>query len=176
MDAASPELQVRLALFGYPPTAARLIAHRRSKTACRGTALLILIGSWIVAPLTFFIPPHLEWPIAILLGGAYLARRAWTRDLVVVEFSGTCVKCRANIGIRAGATLAIPHTLTCARCGHTLVLEYGEAPETTGSVEVGNGPIPAPGAPPEPDDTRPPGRLHPPRNSSWSPAGSGWVD
>lgn len=153
-------LEARLSLFGFVSTPALLSVTPRTRTTRVTRAIASVIGSVLLAPVVFLIPPHAEWVMITIATGLYWARKNWIAEYVVAEFAGTCPRCFTAVGIRRGATLRFPHAVTCYSCHQHPVLERGPAPPVDESRRE---PVAA---------DRPPAERRPLR--IWSPAGSDW--
>lgn len=117
----------RIGAAGVYATPAVLDAHRRSKSERFTRAAFTLTGCWLVAPLAFMIPPYLESGLIAMLAGLYFARRSWVGEWVAVRLHGTCPRCDAEITLREGTVLYLPHTLHCGACRAECWLELEPA-------------------------------------------------
>ncbi|CAN5871005.1 hypothetical protein BH23GEM9_BH23GEM9_28640 [soil metagenome] len=161
------EVAARIGALGVYATAAELRATQRTRSERLTLTLLTLVGSWILAPLAFLIPPHLESGAIAFLAGIYFARRAWVGEWQVASMSGACPRCDGALTIKSGTMLYLPHTLHCPGCSVELWLELGSAPEIddvmrqSAREQLGERPGHELGG-------RPP--------LTWSPAASDWRD
>ncbi|HEX2094185.1 MAG TPA: hypothetical protein VHG28_17410 [Longimicrobiaceae bacterium] len=112
----------RLVLGGHASTPAHLDALVRPARTRAIRAVASLAVCWGLAPLVFFIPPHLPWVLTALAGGIYLAYRQWSGEYVVRSFEGSCPRCGNALALKPGERIRLPHTLTCYRCHHHPVL------------------------------------------------------
>jgi ribosomal protein S27AE len=164
-----------LTLFGEPPAAASLVLRPRPPWLRRTRAAAVLLGSWALMPLVFFVPPHAEWVIAVFFAGFYFARREWIAEYSVVRFEGACPRCHAVLRIREHATFRFPYDVACGRCRRTSTLQAG-APEA--GAFVGGTTTHGHDQPP-PEDLDVDGLREywkrRSRSSVWSPASSDWA-
>ena len=113
----------RISLSGHAPTPARAeLTHRSDRTRLTG-ALVALIGCWALAPLVFFIPPHIPWVLIALGAGIYLGRRQWRGAYVVRRLEGECPRCHAALQVTPGARIGLPHRMDCFSCHHEPLVE-----------------------------------------------------
>lgn len=126
METITPPAVLRLPGHGTRAVSAELVPRPR---ALRMRQALLALGlSWAIAPVVFFLPPHLPWVLAALGIGVYLAHSRWTGTHEVRAFEGNCPRCDASIRIRPGARISFPHRLTCYACHHEPDLLVGAAP------------------------------------------------
>lgn len=117
---------VSVALFGHPPTAARLELLPRSRAwRTRKAAVPLLIGI-AVAPVVALLPPHAPWALVALASGGILARRRWKERYTIQLAEARCPRCEAGLPIPSGSRLRVPHPVTCPECGHEPVVEVTE--------------------------------------------------
>jgi hypothetical protein len=167
MSHEATTLDARIGSLALYATPAVLRAHFRSDAERVVRTALVLLASWLVAPLAFLVPPHAEPPVVVLLAGLYFARRAWVGQWVVEEMRGSCPRCSAAIELKHGTVLYLPHSLTCGACRVECWLEVGLAPEVEEAVRLEA--IERTRAEPRaPLGGRPP--------LTWSPAASDWRD
>lgn len=134
-------------------------------------ALLTLAACWTVAPLAFLIPPYLESGLVAMLAGLYFARRSWVGEWVVHRLAATCPRCGAEIALREGSVLYLPHTLQCDACNAECWLELEPAvtvEETVRQAAIERAKIERGERRPDELGGRPP--------QTWSPAASDWRD
>ena len=161
------DLAARIGSLGVYATRAELVALYRTPAERAMRTLLTFIGTLLLMPLAFLIPPHMEPPGVVLLFGLYFTRRAWVGDWEVVRMNGTCPRCTAPLTLKKDTVLYLPHSLTCAACRSECWLELGAAPEI--DDEVRERARLQREEPPAGDlDGRPP--------LTWSPAASDWRD
>lgn len=120
-------LPARLALRGHSPSGAVLRAAWRSPRARATRAALSLLGFWAIAPIVFFIPPHLPWAAAAAVAGVYFALRQWTGEYVVEHFEGNCPRCGNPLPLATGTRIRLPHRMVCYHCHHEPSLEIHAA-------------------------------------------------
>lgn len=113
----------RISLRGHEAIPARLDVIPRSGRTRLTRAVLALLGFWMLAPLVFFLPPHLPWALGAVTAGVYFAFRQWSGELVVTAFEGSCPRCGAALAIPSEARIRLPHTMNCFACHHQPVLE-----------------------------------------------------
>jgi hypothetical protein len=156
----------RVGAVGLHATDAQLRAWRNSRSERLVSSVLTLACWWAAAPLALLIPPHLE-PAAVVAGlGLYFGRRAWRREWVVSTMRGNCPRCDAEISVRRGTVLHLPHTLHCGGCRTELWLELEAAPEVPPEVRAA--------AKRQEREIRPAPARRP--LGTWSPAASDWRD
>lgn len=125
---SSPQTpEARLALPGHAPVPARVQVRPRPRKQRMARALALLLGFWALAPLVFFIPPHLPWALGAFAAGIYLALRNWRGEYVVDAFSGSCPRCGQPLEIAPGTLVRIPYTVTCYSCHHEPALQLARA-------------------------------------------------
>lgn len=121
---------VHLILRAHPPAPARVSLVRRPLAGRLARTLVTLVVLWGAIPWSVWVPPHYPWPVALFFGGAFLAHRFWTGRYRVRWFHGECPRCARPLRLRAGASIDLPHTLTCFHCHFEPTLEtYTEAGE-----------------------------------------------
>ena len=113
----------RLVLPGHDPTPARTEITYRPRSLRLTRALTFLVGFWALAPLVFFIPPHVPWALAAVLLGVYFAWTHWTRTYRVRSVRGSCPRCGSALAVEAGTRIRLPFRMTCYQCHHEPRLE-----------------------------------------------------
>ncbi len=113
----------RIRLRGYATTAADLELTYRSPKTRLTSAALALLGCWALAPVVFFIPPHIPWAIGAVGAGAYLAYRRWTGEYIVHSFASLCPNCGQPLSMKADQLVELPHLVPCFNCHHEPRLE-----------------------------------------------------
>lgn len=111
-------------------TPARIEAEPRPAGARASRALGWLALFWALAPLVFFIPPHLPWVLAAVAAGIFFAWREWRGEYLVRSFTGSCPECGNVLSVEPGSKIGLPHSMTCYQCHHHPVLEAGAPPMT----------------------------------------------
>ncbi len=121
-DTNGREVQARLAVFGFAPTAASMRVLNRS-VSWRATRSLLSAGIGIgAAPALFFLPLHFPWPTASILIGLFTARSKWKEKQTLLSVEGTCPACGAAVKSEKPARLKEPHVLHCTSCGRAVTL------------------------------------------------------
>lgn len=116
-----------LRIRGHDAQPADLTVERRPKQARVTRAGLALFGFLLLAPVVFFIPPHLPWVLIAVTAGVYFAYKQWTGEYVVHQFRGTCPRCNAELRIDPGTKVKLPLQMDCYECHHQPVLELRPA-------------------------------------------------
>lgn len=80
------------------------------------SALLVLLGFWILAPVVFLIPPHIPWALTAITVGIFLSYRRWRGEYVVHSFQGVCPSCAAELTIKPEQLIELPHPTPCYAC------------------------------------------------------------
>ncbi len=121
--------KARLVLPGSGTSAATADVEHRSRGDRAVRAASLLLGSWVVTPLVFFVPPHVVWPPLVFVAGLVLAWRAWTREYVVNAFEGSCPRCGEPLKLEPGSGVRKGARLECFSCHREpqLVLEGEES-------------------------------------------------
>jgi hypothetical protein len=117
-----------LHLFGFASTPVDLEVEYRPRQQRTTSALLALVGCWLLVPLVFFIPPHLPWALGAFFAGIYFAVSNARGVYVVRSMEAACPKCAAPMKLAAGTRFKPPKSMTCDACRFTSELEV-EAPE-----------------------------------------------
>ena len=113
----------RLMLPGHEPTPARTEITYRPRSLRLTRALMYLVGFWALAPLVFFIPPHIPWALAAVVLGIYFAWANWTGTYQVRSVQGSCPRCGNALAVEAGTKIRLPYRMTCYQCHHEPHLE-----------------------------------------------------
>src|SRR5690606_452769 len=137
-------LSAHVAQFGYTPAAARLEVEPRSLAARRMRGLITVVVCIAVAPIVFFIPPHAEWLLALVVGGGLETRRQLLAQYRVLSFEGECPRCGAALRMRSGTLLRLPHGINCTSCRTESRLEEGPVPEDAANVREAAAPLTPP--------------------------------
>lgn len=118
----------QITLLSHPPAPARVELAFLSLRWRFSLTLLSLLVCWGTIPLVRTIPPRYPWVLTLFALGTALAHYFWTNRYQVRAFSGHCPRCGAELVLRAGAHISLPHTLTCHGCHHEPLLEVRFAP------------------------------------------------
>jgi hypothetical protein len=118
----------RIRLRGYASTTAELDLTYRNPRTRMTSAVLVLLGCWALAPIVFFVPPHIPWALGAAGAGVYLAYRRWTGEYIVHSFAGNCPNCGQALTLKPDQQVKLPHTIPCFSCHHEpqLQLNGGE--------------------------------------------------
>lgn len=108
--------RARLVLPGSGSAEATVEVIFQSKATRVSRAILILSVAILIMPVVFFLPPHFLWPLVSLALGLYLARRYWTGVYYVVEFTGRCPRCSADLQLTRGTRIRRRQSLECFGC------------------------------------------------------------
>ena len=117
----------RLALPGHGPVPAQVQMRPRPRKQRMVRAATLLVGFWALAPLLFFVPPHLPWALGAFAAGIYFALRSWRGEYVVDAFAGSCPRCGQPLAIAPGTLVRLPHTVVCYGCHHEPALQVARA-------------------------------------------------
>lgn len=112
-----------LRLRGHEPRDAEIAVEPRPRQTRIARSAGALVGFLILAPVVFFIPPHIPWVLLAVGAGLYFGRREWVGEYVVHAFSGQCPRCDAELSIQPGAKVRFPLELDCYKCHHQPVVE-----------------------------------------------------
>ena len=118
-----------LRLRGHEPQPAEIAVEPRPRQTRLVRSLATLGGFLLLAPLVFFIPPHIPWVLLALGAGLYFGRREWVGEYVVHSFSGRCPRCDAELSIKPGDKVRFPLELDCYNCHHKPTVALGEERE-----------------------------------------------
>ncbi|HEX2207977.1 MAG TPA: hypothetical protein VHG93_09880 [Longimicrobium sp.] len=110
-----PEVPARLVFAGGEWTEARARVIERTAAWRRSSALTQLL-LWLLAPLVFWIPPHIPWVLGVLGLGAYRALNRFREYRTLVSLRGTCPKCGTEQEFRELGRMKNPHAVHCAHC------------------------------------------------------------
>ncbi len=122
MNSLSPA-NARLVLPGHEsvPASADVIYRPARERSTR--AILTLVGFFVLAPIVFFVPPHIPWVLIAFGSGIYFGLRQWRGEYVVQSFTGECPRCHSPLTIEPGTRIRLPHRLDCFNCHHEPSLE-----------------------------------------------------
>ena len=116
-----------LRLRGHEPRPARLRVEVRPRQTRMTKAVLTLVGFLVLAPIVFFIPPHVPWVLLAVSAGVFLAYKQWIGEYLVHDFEGACPRCGAPLEIKPESKVRLPLVMDCYQCHHKPVLELGRA-------------------------------------------------
>jgi hypothetical protein len=115
------ELSGRLEAFGFAPSTVAIQAIARS-TSWRMTRGLLALGIGLgVAPVVFFVPPHIPWVIAALATGGVIGQRRFTERYTLRKLDAKCPCCDAAVGLEPGR-LTEERMVQCPSCSQSLML------------------------------------------------------
>jgi hypothetical protein len=115
MDVQVPEVPARLMFAGGQWSEARARVIERSASWRRSSALMQL-GWWLLAPVVFWIPPHIPWVLLVLAIGAVRALNRFREHRTLVSLRGPCPKCGTEQDFTETGRMKHPHTVHCASC------------------------------------------------------------
>jgi hypothetical protein len=113
----------RIVLAGHDAVPAQAEVEYRSSRTRLARSLLTLLGFWALAPLVFFIPPHIPWVLIAIGGGIYFSIRQWRGEFILRSFAGECPRCHSPLTIEPGTRIRLPHAMDCFTCHHEPALE-----------------------------------------------------
>ena len=123
----TPPAQLRLP--GHEPTPVQAEVLYRPRSVRLTRALLFLGGFWVLAPIVFFIPPHIPWALLAFGAGIYFAWANWSGSYEVRTLEGTCPRCGNPLSVKPGSKISLPYKMTCYHCHHEPQLEMVQLPE-----------------------------------------------
>jgi hypothetical protein len=133
---SSPTSGAWIRLRGHEAVAACVdLVYRSPRTRLTSTVLTIF-GGLVLAPVLFFIPPHVPWVLLAVGGGTYLGVRQWRGEYVVSSFTGECPRCHTALTIAPGTKIRLPHSMDCFQCHHEPVLEVTGAADAPDRIET----------------------------------------
>jgi hypothetical protein len=130
MTNAIPPDGAVLKLRGHEPKPARLRVEQRPRQTRMTNAILTLVGFFVLAPIVFFIPPHIPWVLLAVSAGVFGAYKQWVGEYLVHEFQGECPRCGASLKIEPGSKIKLPLQLDCYQCHHKPVVALGRSDES----------------------------------------------
>ena len=110
-----PEVPARLVFAGGERSEARARVIERSPSWRRSAALMQL-GWWLLAPVVFWIPPHVPWVLLVLGIGAVRALNRFREHRTLVSLRGACPRCGTEQEFGETGRMKQPHTVHCAHC------------------------------------------------------------
>lgn len=121
----------KLRVFGHDDTVAHLAVVPRG-TSWRATrAGGFILGGLLAAPVVALLPPHVAWAMGSVLTGLFFGIRKWSEKHTLMQLSGACPRCGAEIQIGSPTRLRNPWTVSCEACNHaaTVTVDPGALPE-----------------------------------------------
>ena len=115
MEPQVPEVPARLVFAGGEWTQAQARVIERTP-AWRRSAALMQLGWWLLAPVVFWIPPHIPWVLLVLAIGAVRALNRFREQRTLVSLRGPCPKCGTEQEFRELGRMKQPHAVHCAHC------------------------------------------------------------
>jgi hypothetical protein len=115
MEVQVPEVPARLVFAGGQWSQARARVIERS-AAWRRSAALMQLGWWLLAPVVFWLPPHIPWVLTVLGIGAFQSMNRFREYRTLVSLRGACPKCGTEQEFRELGRMKQPHTVHCAHC------------------------------------------------------------
>lgn len=112
---AAATVPARLVFASGEWTEARAQVIERTASWRRGAALMQL-GWWLLAPVLFFLPPHVPWVLLALAIGAVRAFNKYREHRTLVSLHGTCPKCGTEQDFRELGRMKQPHLVHCSSC------------------------------------------------------------
>jgi predicted RNA-binding Zn-ribbon protein involved in translation (DUF1610 family) len=110
-----PEVPARLVFATGEWREARARVIERTPAWRRSSALMQL-GIWLLAPVVFWIPPHIPWVLTVLAVGAVRALNRFREHRTLVSLHGACPRCGNEQAFRELGRMKQPHTVHCAAC------------------------------------------------------------
>jgi hypothetical protein len=121
--------RVWLTLFGYESSPARADLVPLAPSVRFTRAMVSLFCCWALAPIVFFVPPHLPWVFGAVGGGLYLAWKEWRGLYQVKHLEAACPSCGKALSIDPGKRIRLPYTIVCYGCHQEPLLEAAGAAE-----------------------------------------------
>jgi hypothetical protein len=113
---AGQDRQARLVLPASGAAPARVRVIHRSPGGRAARAAVALVGSWLLMPAVFFVPPHLLWPVLVFGAGLAFGWREWRGEYVVESFEGSCPRCGQELSMKEGARIRGRQRVECYGC------------------------------------------------------------
>ncbi len=110
-----PEVPARLVFADGTWSEARARVIERT-AAWRRSSVLMQLGIWLLAPVVFWIPPHVPWVLTVLAVGAVRALNRFREHRTLVSLHGACPRCGAEQDFRELGRMRQPHTAHCPAC------------------------------------------------------------
>ena len=122
-----PEVAARFSFSGTT-TEGRARVIERSASWRRTSALRELL--WLLlAPVAFFIPPHIPWVLLVIGLGLIRAFNKAREYRTLVSLHGTCPKCGTEQDFTELGRMGNPHKVQCSSCRWTLTAEVAHGVE-----------------------------------------------
>ena len=120
-----------LQVFGHDDTVARLAVVPRGTGWRAARAGGFILGGVLAAPVVALLPPHVAWAMGSVLTGLFFGLRKWSEKHTLMELSGPCPRCGADIHIGSPTRLRNPWNVSCEACNHaaTVTVDPGTLPE-----------------------------------------------
>ena len=126
MSAEVPRaVPARLSLSGQTAPATAQVLERTARW--RRIHALRELAWWLLAPVAFFIPPHLPWVLLVLGAGGVRAFARIREHRTLVSLHGTCPRCGAEQEFTELGRMREPHMVQCAHCRWSLLAEVARA-------------------------------------------------
>lgn len=116
VSATPTPLKGEARVFGQPATPAAVFVRARTDSERTLRTALALLGTMVVAPAAFLVPPHAPWGVGALLGGLILTRRQWAHTHSLMALEADCPNCGSPLAAVDGTRLKEPHPLSCDHC------------------------------------------------------------
>ncbi len=110
-----PEVPARLVFAGGEWSEARARVIERTPR-WRRTSALTQLGLWLLAPVVFWIPPHIPWVLLVLGVGAVRALNRFREHRTLVSLRGPCPRCGTEQEFGETGRMKQPHTVHCTNC------------------------------------------------------------
>ena len=124
-----PEVPARLHFGGSTTEARAQVIERSARWRHVGAAQQLLW--WLLAPVAFFIPPHIPWVLLVLGIGGYKAAVRLMEHRTLLALHGPCPKCGTEQAFSEIGRMRRPHKVTCAHCRWEIEAEVAHAPTVT---------------------------------------------
>lgn len=110
-----PEVPARLVFATGEWSEGRALVIERG-AAWRRSGALMQLGWWLLAPIVFWVPPHVVWVLVVLVIGAVRALNRFREYRTLVSLRGTCPRCGTEQEFRELGRMRSPHAVHCASC------------------------------------------------------------
>ena len=115
MEVQVQEVPARLVFAGGEWSQARARVIERT-AAWRRSSALMQLGWWLLAPVVFWLPPHIPWVLLVLGIGGYRALNRYREYRTLVSLRGPCPKCGTEQEFGELGRMRQPHVVHCASC------------------------------------------------------------